>query len=195
MKMPSSPKVTLRSKGFNLIEAAVVLAVVGLVIGGIWVAAAAVNRNRIVAQLSSATLQITSGMTELYKNVPGGTASANITVQMMAAGVIPGDYTYNSGAPCDISGHDAAMVPGSSRVGFCVGDPGTSSSRMYILNIIGLNQSECVSYLSGIQNNALLKTINFVGADIFSTLPVSISNLVQECGWSSSDIYLIFQIG
>lgn len=33
--------------GFNLIEAAIVLGVVGLVIGGIWVAASAVRNNQI----------------------------------------------------------------------------------------------------------------------------------------------------
>jgi hypothetical protein len=31
--------------GFNLIEAAIVLGAIGLVIGGIWIAASAVNRN------------------------------------------------------------------------------------------------------------------------------------------------------
>jgi hypothetical protein len=32
-------------KGFNLIEAAITLAVVGLIIGGVWVASASVNEN------------------------------------------------------------------------------------------------------------------------------------------------------
>lgn len=47
-------KRTLR--GFNLIEAAIVLGVVGLVIGGIWVAAAAVQSNLREADASKGLL-------------------------------------------------------------------------------------------------------------------------------------------
>jgi len=38
--MPQSPKTT--QHGFNLIEAAIVLGIVGLVLGGIWIAASSV---------------------------------------------------------------------------------------------------------------------------------------------------------
>ena len=45
-------------RGFNLIEAAIVLGVVGLVIGGIWVAAAAVQQNLREADASKGLIQI-----------------------------------------------------------------------------------------------------------------------------------------
>lgn len=41
----------LRRRGFNLIEAAIVLGVIGLVIGGIWVAAAAINDRLLVRNM------------------------------------------------------------------------------------------------------------------------------------------------
>jgi hypothetical protein len=40
-----------RKRGFNLIEAAIVLGVVGLVIGGIWVAASSVSRTMGINQI------------------------------------------------------------------------------------------------------------------------------------------------
>lgn len=45
-------------KGFSLIETAIVLGIVGLVIGGIWVAAAIVIKNQQIAALQAATLKV-----------------------------------------------------------------------------------------------------------------------------------------
>ena len=45
-------------RGFSLIEAVIVLALVGLVLGGIWAAAASVNKTRMVSDVYRATLQI-----------------------------------------------------------------------------------------------------------------------------------------
>lgn len=51
----------MRRKGFSLIEAAIVLGVVGLVIGGIWVAAATVYRNHRLNQT-------VAGIGVIYRN-------------------------------------------------------------------------------------------------------------------------------
>ncbi len=53
-------------KGFNLIEAAIVLGVVGLVIGGIWVAAASVNENMKISRTEGAILQIMTGLRQKF---------------------------------------------------------------------------------------------------------------------------------
>lgn len=54
------------SGGFSLVESAIVLAIVGLIIGGIWVAAAAVNRERALNR----TVEIIGVMNENYKAAP-----------------------------------------------------------------------------------------------------------------------------
>ncbi len=48
----SSGVAALKRRGFNLVEAAIVLGVVGLVIGGIWVAASAVSSNQKLAEMT-----------------------------------------------------------------------------------------------------------------------------------------------
>lgn len=45
-------------QGFSLIETVIVLALVGLILGGIWAAAASVNKTRMVSDVYRATLQI-----------------------------------------------------------------------------------------------------------------------------------------
>ena len=50
MKLATSPSTTTYQRAFSLIEAAIVLGVVGLVIGGIWVGASVVNENIKITQ-------------------------------------------------------------------------------------------------------------------------------------------------
>lgn len=65
-----------RKSGFSLIEAAVVLGVVGLVIGGIWIAASAVYDNYKLNQVIVGTRKIVNNMRGLYplESVPSITA-------------------------------------------------------------------------------------------------------------------------
>lgn len=78
-------------RGFNLVEAAIVLGVIGLVIGGIWVAAAAVQSNLRKSDASKGLIQIVQNVRNLYY---GQTPSAtgNITSQLINANAIPGNF-------------------------------------------------------------------------------------------------------
>lgn len=67
-----------KKRGFSLIEAAIVLGVVGLVIGGIWVAAAAVSENRRLNQAVSGTLLlIDRARTRIPTTLEGGAVTLN----------------------------------------------------------------------------------------------------------------------
>lgn len=80
-------------RGFNLIEAAIVLGVIGLVIGGIWVAAAAVQANLRKADASKGLIQIVQNVRNLYYGQsPTGTADVAITTELINARAIPGDF-------------------------------------------------------------------------------------------------------
>lgn len=60
-----------RASGFNLIEAAIVLGVVGLVIGGIWVAAAAVMESNRQSQTLKDILTITENLRRRFSSPVG----------------------------------------------------------------------------------------------------------------------------
>lgn len=81
-------------KGFSLVEAAIVLAVVGLVVAGIWVAAASVNRRLKISRLASDMFAIVEATHRLvpYANYPTSWGSDNITSFARNAGIIPSDY-------------------------------------------------------------------------------------------------------
>lgn len=82
-------------KGFSLIEAAIVLGIVGLVIGGIWVAAAAVTQNMREADASKALIQVIQNVRNLYYGQTP-TATGDITTDMISAKAIPSDFVMTT---------------------------------------------------------------------------------------------------
>ncbi|MGB4102270.1 MAG: hypothetical protein WBK91_10250, partial [Alphaproteobacteria bacterium] len=55
-----------KNKGFNLIEAAIVLGIVGLVVGGIWVAATSVYANLRSKRATDELLAVAQNVRALY---------------------------------------------------------------------------------------------------------------------------------
>lgn len=84
--------------GFNLIEAAIVLGVVGLVIGGIWIAAATVNNKMRIDNTLSNIKVILLALDRLFQGKPLPSANADLTQSLLAAGVIPVDMALNNAA-------------------------------------------------------------------------------------------------
>lgn len=84
---------SVKSSGFSLIEAAVVLGVIGLVIGGIWAAAATVQENRRQSRMLEAAIYIINGIEGRYRNFSDSvTFSDAIGVPRSAwPGIIPDD--------------------------------------------------------------------------------------------------------
>jgi prepilin-type N-terminal cleavage/methylation domain-containing protein len=80
-------------KGFTLIEVAIVLVIVGIVIGGIWVAAATVIGNNKNQTLSSGIIQFVQNIKALYASQPGSTSTSLTVATAIAAGIVPANMT------------------------------------------------------------------------------------------------------
>jgi len=91
-------------RAFSLVEAAIVLAVVALVLGGIWAASMAVQRSQAVARAQGAIIAIATNMQGLYgagssefpivdAAATGGRITVNSTI--ISAGLVPADMVYN----------------------------------------------------------------------------------------------------
>ncbi|MBI1273830.1 MAG: hypothetical protein GC131_07080 [Alphaproteobacteria bacterium] len=87
---------TAGRSGFNLIEAAIVLGIVGLIVGGIWVAASAVYENLRTGRASQELLQIAQAVRTLHGSQTT-IASGNISAAMVAARAIPNDMILTAG--------------------------------------------------------------------------------------------------
>lgn len=81
-----------KNKGFNLIEAAIVLGIVGLVVGGIWVAATSVYANLRSKRATDELLGIAQSVRALYATATTtGPGPVDLTGALAQANVFPGD--------------------------------------------------------------------------------------------------------
>ncbi len=104
-----------KTRGFTLTEAAIVLGIVGLILGAIWVAAAAVYENMRTNRANEQILKVAQAVRSLYASSPTmGIASPadpseDLTDSLLAAGIFPSDMingttVYN---PWDTTGGTA----------------------------------------------------------------------------------------
>lgn len=76
-------------RGFTLTEAAIVLGIVGLILGAIWVAAAAVYSNMRVSTANTQLMKIVQNVRTLYAS--SSTMDAATMPVLVNAGIFPGD--------------------------------------------------------------------------------------------------------
>lgn len=87
-------------RGLNLIELAIVMAVVGLIIGGIYIAASSVYRNVRESTTSEDLLQVVQNVKSTYGAQGQIIAGAITATQAQAAGLVPADMIQIvAGAP------------------------------------------------------------------------------------------------
>ena len=130
--------------GFNLIEAAIVLAVVGGVIGGIWVSAAAVYENYKVTKIYETTTQIVGKFENLYSRMPlqpEGTWTT-ITNVMIATNAIPKDLVTSS---------VAAETPWGGYVSIASYVYSNTWRVMIRFDLSKMPDSACIKYLTRLQ--------------------------------------------
>lgn len=70
-------------RGFNLVEAAIVLGVVGLVIGGIWVVAADVRQKQRLSVVATSIGNVVEQTRILFKNMPVGSTYSAVAVDVI----------------------------------------------------------------------------------------------------------------
>lgn len=83
----------IRKRGFNLIEAAIVLGVVGAVVGGIWTAASSVIENFMIGKVER-DIEITVSHLQSKVSISASEqmGSINLNPYMIAAGLYPSDW-------------------------------------------------------------------------------------------------------
>lgn len=74
----------LRASGFSLLEAALVLSIVGLVVAGIWVAAARITEARQINDMAQSTASAIQRLREVYSGqaIGGYTDISNLAISM-----------------------------------------------------------------------------------------------------------------
>ena len=94
-----APLMSKKRQGFSLIEAAIVLGVIGLVIGGIWIAASSMMENYRVQGMTKDIFVIASNVQKLMSNADANTlaGAASIEFELAQAGGFPKNWETSVG--------------------------------------------------------------------------------------------------
>ena len=156
--------------GFNLIEAAIVLAVVGGVIGGIWVAASEVTeKSRQKTTLEMLTLCVNK-MRMVLKQVP--------------------THSYVDGASFNNLAVSIGALQESSNTAYgpiSIAYENDFGGRDFVLILHYLTQSACIAVVSFFSNNATtygLTRVIFYNPQVnYTTFPIITSSITSECSY------------
>jgi prepilin-type N-terminal cleavage/methylation domain-containing protein len=129
-----------RRRGFTLTEIAIVLGIVGLILGAIWVAAAAVYNNLRTSHANTEVLQIAQAVRSLYATtgtISGAPTAAEFTDSLVCAKAVPADMiatACGAGTLVDPWANGATTVtPDTDGAGFVI-----SMTNVPEANCVGL---------------------------------------------------------
>jgi Tfp pilus assembly protein PilE len=145
--------------GFNLIEAAIVLGIVGLIVGGIWAAASSAYENMRQQSGSKNLLSFAQSIRSFYAN--SGATSINTTVSVaITQGLVPADMV--SGTAAMISPWGTAVTLGTGTIG---------STNVFGILYSGLTQSTCINILT--RNSNASQGSGLVAVAGIATMPTT----------------------
>jgi prepilin-type N-terminal cleavage/methylation domain-containing protein len=128
-----------KQRGFTLTEIAIVLGIVGLILGAIWVAAGAVYTNLRVSSTSRDMLAMAQGIRTLYTN-QGLMDAGFTTVNLIASGVAPGDMVNTAtNTLSDAWGGAITFTPATTI---------NTAGDSFVVDLSGVPTGACVSLLS-----------------------------------------------
>ena len=169
-------------RGFSLIESAIVLAVVGLVIGGIWVAANSINRKLRINEASNGILSVIEKARSLYKNMPQEYSAESA---LYAVGAVPKSWSNQNGF----------LVTPDGKIGFQVHVGTSDISIQFDHWDVDMDYADCVNLLPMIMRS---KELVKVGGSMRSytrangRLPMSREHIAEECEYAYNYLELYY---
>lgn len=145
-----------------MVEIAIVLAIVGLILGAIWVAAASVFSNNRITQATQDIMTMANNMRSTFEAASTFSSSGDQTANMITAGIVPRDLIDSTGTAAKNEWNGAVKIYLS-----------TPDNRHFRISYYGTPASVCFGIASQLAN---------LGT---SDAPV---NLVTNSGGSSATI-------
>lgn len=152
--------------GFTLTEAAIVLGIVGLILGAIWVAAASVYNNLRVSRATEELLQSVQSIRSLYATQ--SVVDFTNEVALISAGVFPNDMVNADG--------DGLINPWGEAVTVA---PNGSDTTEFVITFTVPNKA-CTDFL--VRNTGQGRDTGLIQAGSNTDFPVTVTEAVDFCG-------------
>jgi type II secretory pathway pseudopilin PulG len=180
-----------RKRGFSLLEAAVVLGVVGLVIGGIWGVASSVRASMQANQLHQQTLNLVSSIRDYYANRPLPSVTADMTDTLRTKGRFPEEMCpANCVAAISPSVLSYVRNAYGGTATVTIPNPATYSNQFYI-TYLSVDKKGCMEL--GMKLSARAPEIGLVSfaaaGGARTTFPIPLTTLKGDCPGNSITLY------
>lgn len=198
-----------RRQGFTLTEIAIVLGIIGLILGAIWVAAGAVYNNLRVSKATTELLQIAQGVRSLYATQSTVDTGPGIdeTSALIAARVFPSDTISTTTGANNAAPSSTADGPwaGSTIKVYSATQPNGIVGDSFEVQFVNIPPFACVSLATG--NTGTGRDTALVGVGVsqsatssalsgsITTFPITASVAATSCGTGTgSSIGFIFAL-
>ncbi len=188
-----------RKRGFSLMEAAVVLGVVGSVIGGIWGVASSVRASMQSNHLHQQTLNLVSNIRDYYANRPLPAVAGSITATIGGKGRFPEEMcpaNCVSILAANLSYTVRNAYGGSTTV--TIPNPATYSNQFYT-TYTSVTQKGCMELGMKLSARAPeIGLVSFSAGTTRTTFPIPLATLQSDCSTITSggitSVILYFKI-
>lgn len=188
---------------FSLVEAAIVLAAIGLVLGSIWVIMESTRNNARAAMLQQQTTLIINNIRQYYAmralptGVTGETTAANFTCTLQNSGVFPEDTCNSTCASCSAPASSPRPVNIYNGT-ILVNVVNTSPYITVNINHAYIDTKGCTTLVTNLSTKAGLLGLNSVRVNSGTTrtsFPISPSTAASDCNaGTDNSIDLVFDI-
>ena len=189
------------SKGFNLIESALVLGVVGLVLGGSWVAISTVRENLQVKTIREGIISTVGNIQNLISiSQSEAIGSSNITNSLIASQVFPKDWIKNSTTAQTPYGHNLGIYNFASNPRFDLIVKRVSSSvcaqLITSISVMAAQSGEGIGASANARSTLGYVQVRIIDTttNVYATLsfPISPTDAASACVNDVSDIVFTY---
>ncbi len=163
-----------KKRAFTLTELAIVLGIVGLILGAIWVAAAAVYQNQRVATTTRQILAIAQSVRSIYSTQQ--LATGITAVNLAKAGGVPTDMLNSATNPTTVTDLWGGAVTVTAATQLVAGDA-------FAITLRRVPQSACVTLATSLTGPG--RDSGLLGVDpaaaINTVFPVTLARAVAMC--------------
>lgn len=179
--------------GFNLIEAAIVLGIVGLIVGGIWAAAASAYENMRQQAASKNLLSLAQNIRGFYAQNPSDTIDTDLE-NLFSLGLLPADMVVGTTGSHTLRhqwGGDVTLTDATTSSGLA----------SFQITFNKMNSEACRNFIMRNSNAARGSGLLVVGTDSGvvmdlannSSATTDISNVNSKCGnTTQKNVYFTF---
>jgi prepilin-type N-terminal cleavage/methylation domain-containing protein len=197
-KNPAQERLEQHKKGFTLTEIAIVLGIMGLILGAIWVAASSVYTNQKVQKAATEMVTAVGNIRGLFSETAqtGYATAANITTAVCNAGVFPPDMVVNCATPTITDPWTVPLAAGTGTIVFAQDIAAIGAQDGFVVEMTNVPRDACLSLLRGAAQGAWRGGVAAFGAaPVVGNMPLTVAQADGLCvgGAAGNTMFFAFR--